>query len=370
MTSTSFLRRSLLLPLTLTFGLLTPVRGSAQSSNLPLMVGVIDFEVNQVSDSDARTIAERLRIYLGRSEVFQVLERRQMEEILREQGFQLSGACDTDECVVQVGRILGARKMVAGSVSKVGKVYSLQIRIVDIETARIEETAYADTKGNIEKVLTGATLKAALNLIRAVRVNLGIKQPSDPIEEEMRLMGYLAPIRVPDGMYLKVNGGPVTLDIIPGDTYEADISGGGGGIDVAFGFVISPRLSVLAEFSGVTCFGTELDYGDHVVQTSQDTTANIYGAMLGFNFYLIPRSLYVSALVGFSGWELERHWNDPTSGYMSEGFARGNTGVGVQLILGKEWWFSRKIGAGVAVRGLRYTNTTSYGLQATFLWDF
>ena len=86
----------------------------------PLTIGVLDLDANGVEDYEARAIAERLRIYLGRTQVFQVIERNQMENIMEEMGFQFSGACDTDECVVQVGRMLGASKMVAGSVSRVG----------------------------------------------------------------------------------------------------------------------------------------------------------------------------------------------------------------------------------------------------------
>jgi len=348
-----------------------PLTGSEQ---LPLLTGVIDFETNDVSETDARAIADRLRIYLGRSGVFQVLERQQMHEILAEQGFQLSGACDTDECVVQVGRIVGARKIVAGSVSKIGKIYSLQIRVVDIETSQVEETAYADTRGSIERVLTGGTLKAAVKLARTVRENQGVPQPSDAIEEEMRYLGYLGPIPLPQGWYMRMNGGAATFDVVAGNTYEADLHGGGALLEIAVGLAISPRASVLMEFSGMTSFGVELDYGDHVVSTSSDTIANMYGGMVGLCYYLIPRRLYISALVGYSGWELIQYYgdmdNDPTTVRTSEAFARGNTGVGFQFILGWEWWFSRKVGAGVAVRGMQYQTTTSYGIQATFLWDF
>ena len=44
--------------------------------------------------------------------------------------------------------------MVAGSVSKVGNLYTLQVRIVDVSTSRIEEVAYEDVSG-IEQILRG-----------------------------------------------------------------------------------------------------------------------------------------------------------------------------------------------------------------------
>jgi hypothetical protein len=139
----------------------------------PLLVGVLELDPNNVDPGEARAIAERLRLYLGRQQiggqiVFQVIERNKMETIMQELGFQLSGACDTDECVVQVGKVLGASKMVAGSVSKVGTLYSLQVRIVDMQTSKIEQQAFKDVDG-IERVLTEATQSVAADLAAAVQ---------------------------------------------------------------------------------------------------------------------------------------------------------------------------------------------------------
>ena len=139
-----------------------PPQDPAQQEKLT--IGVLDLDAEGVDDTEARTITGRLRIWLGRTGAFEVIERNQMENIMEEMGFQFSGACDTDECVVQVGRVLGASKMVAGSVSKVGSLYSLQIRIIDITTSRIEHTSFNDEPRGIEFVLTEATREVANEL--------------------------------------------------------------------------------------------------------------------------------------------------------------------------------------------------------------
>ncbi len=143
-----------------------------------LTIGVLDLDAEGVDDTEARTITGRLRIWLGRTGVFEVIERNQMENIMEEMGFQFSGACDTDECVVQVGRVLGASKMVAGSVSKVGTLYSLQIRIIDITTSRIEHTSFNDEPRGIEYVLTEATREVANEL--ASNVTGQAVEPAEP----------------------------------------------------------------------------------------------------------------------------------------------------------------------------------------------
>jgi hypothetical protein len=153
-----------------------------------MLIGVLPLDANNVDAGEASAIADRLRLYLGRVEVngqrmFQVIERQQMETIMEELGFQLSGACDTDECVVQVGKILGARKMVAGSVSKVGNLYSLQVRIVDIESSRIEDSAFSDRNG-IELVLTEATQDVANQLAASVAGQVEQEPVQQPVVQQ------------------------------------------------------------------------------------------------------------------------------------------------------------------------------------------
>ncbi|MFC1628185.1 PEGA domain-containing protein [Gemmatimonadota bacterium] len=142
----------------------------------------MDLETNNVDAADAAAISERLRIFLGQQPAFIIIERQRMSEILDEVGFQFSGACDTDECVVQVGQILGARKMVAGSVSRVGTIYSIQVRIIDIETTRIEHQAMSDVNG-IEEVFQIATLDVARQLAQNVAGQGGVSRlnPGNPM---------------------------------------------------------------------------------------------------------------------------------------------------------------------------------------------
>ncbi len=128
------------------------------------MIGVLDLEANNVDTGEAAAITNRLRLSLSQTQVFRLIERANMDQILEEVGFQLTGACDTDECIIQVGKILGARKMVAGSVSKVGSMYTLQIRLIDIETSAIDKEVVHDVFGGIEEVLTDATLSVARQL--------------------------------------------------------------------------------------------------------------------------------------------------------------------------------------------------------------
>ena len=88
-----------------------------------------------------------------------------MQEVLKEQGFQQSG-CTTDECIVEIGRLIGVEKIISGSISKIGNIYSVSSRLVNVETGEIETTGVYDHMGNIGELLTGGMKKVAYELIK------------------------------------------------------------------------------------------------------------------------------------------------------------------------------------------------------------
>jgi TolB-like protein len=75
-----------------------------------------------------------------------------MDDILKEQGFQQSG-CTSSECVVEVGNMLGVQQMVGGSIGKVGNIYTVSARIIDIESGKVLKSSNYDHIGDIEQLL-------------------------------------------------------------------------------------------------------------------------------------------------------------------------------------------------------------------------
>jgi len=146
----------------------------AQQKKIP--VAVMDLSAVGVSISDARIITSRLRTNLFKTNKFTVVEREAMNDILKEQGFQLSG-CTNEECIVEAGRLLGVRLIIAGEIGKIGSLYTLSIRMIDVETGKILRTAGKDCKCEIEEVLTETVSEVALQLA-------GIKKYSDNKSEK------------------------------------------------------------------------------------------------------------------------------------------------------------------------------------------
>jgi len=127
---------------------------SGQQGNLP--VAVINFEISGIDSVTSTVVTNRFRAELLKYGVFDVLERDRMDEILTEQGFQQTGACNSDQCIIEAGRLLGVTSMIGGVVGKVGSLYSISARLIDVQTGRIQYMVTGDYEDNLENLVTEA----------------------------------------------------------------------------------------------------------------------------------------------------------------------------------------------------------------------
>lgn len=129
----------------------------AQDDVPPL--AVLDFKPKGgVSEDEASIISDRMRTRLFRSGRYQLMERANMLAILKEQGFQQTqDNCDSTSCSVEIGKLLAVNQLMTGSVSKLGSIYTLSYRIVDVERGIVLHDAYRDCRCNLEEVLTNLT---------------------------------------------------------------------------------------------------------------------------------------------------------------------------------------------------------------------
>lgn len=119
-----------------------------------LTVAVAELEGRGLAEGEAFTLTDALRSYLINTNVFRVMERGKMDLVLKEQGFQASGACTDEACLVEMGQLLGVDHLVTGSIGKVGTTYSVNIRMINIATGEIVRTANKFYKGEIDGLLT------------------------------------------------------------------------------------------------------------------------------------------------------------------------------------------------------------------------
>jgi TolB-like protein len=122
---------------------------SAQQKN----IAVIQFDAENISKAEARILSDRLNTELFNTGKYIVIERSQIDEVIKEQGFQQSG-CVTSECAVEVGKMLGVDAMVSGSIGKIGSFFTISARMVDVQTGKTLNTVSKDVSGSIDILLT------------------------------------------------------------------------------------------------------------------------------------------------------------------------------------------------------------------------
>lgn len=132
--------------------------------NLP-MIAVNDFVADGLQPSEARILTDRLRGELLNTKTFRVMERSQMDAILAEQGFQQSGACNNDQCQVQVGQLLAVDRLVVGQVGKFGEMYTVSARIINVSSGEVVATAAVDHEGRLEGLLKERMFELAQKLV-------------------------------------------------------------------------------------------------------------------------------------------------------------------------------------------------------------
>jgi TolB-like protein len=136
-----------------------------EATESKVTVAVTDLQAQGVTQSDAAVISEQLRYQLYHLGSFTVLERNQMESILKEQGFQQTG-CSSEQCAVEMGQLLGVKQIITGSIGKVGSYSILNVRFIDVATGKIVFNESEQIKGNIEEVLD----KSLKNIVDKIRV--------------------------------------------------------------------------------------------------------------------------------------------------------------------------------------------------------
>jgi len=115
-------------------------------------VAILDFEARGVSVQEAQTLSERMRTEIGNTNAVRLIERKAVDKIMEEQGFQQSG-CTTDECASEVGQLLGVQYMISGAIGLMGKTYTIDAKMFSVETGETIQTKSVSHKGDISGLL-------------------------------------------------------------------------------------------------------------------------------------------------------------------------------------------------------------------------
>jgi len=130
-----------------------------------ITVAVLDFNGANITKDELVILADRLSSEIFKLGEYTVVERSAMDEILSEQGFQQSG-CTTTDCAVEVGALLGVQRMVTGSIGKIGNLYTITAKSINVETGGLDNQISLDVSGTIEVLLTETMSQVSKQLFR------------------------------------------------------------------------------------------------------------------------------------------------------------------------------------------------------------
>ncbi|MBD3242993.1 MAG: hypothetical protein GF331_20540 [Chitinivibrionales bacterium] len=195
----------------------------ATAAKAPVSIAVNELLAEGLPASEARIISDRIRTELLNTGSFRVMERAEMERILKEQGFQKTGACSDESCVLEVGQLLGVRQMLTGSIGKIGDLYTINTRMIDIRTGEILYSANVDCRCKVSDVLQQSTRQVA----QLIAQKSSGRQPSPDADSEssddttkkplLRRAGFWVPV----ASAVVVGGGIAAYLLLAGDDDES-----------------------------------------------------------------------------------------------------------------------------------------------------
>jgi len=146
--------------------------GNIPASAQKMRIAVIDLKPNNVPQTVSAAASNLIRADLVDTKMFIVVERDQMNQIFNEQSLQMTG-CTDNACVVQIGKLLSANKILVGEISQIGKTVIITVRIVDVEkgVAEFSATERAKSMDNIDEAVN--------NLVKRLIDTIGGKRITD-----------------------------------------------------------------------------------------------------------------------------------------------------------------------------------------------
>jgi len=104
-----------------------------------MTIAIADFKNNTDSfylDDWEKSIPDFLKSELSKSENLVIVERRQLESVLREQALSMTGLVDSSTAQ-QVGNLLGAEFVISGTINQSGKWTRIDAKIIRVSSGHV-----------------------------------------------------------------------------------------------------------------------------------------------------------------------------------------------------------------------------------------
>lgn len=132
-----------------------------------LSIAISTLESNSLPAGNAAIITNLLQEGLWKTDRFRVIERDRTDAVIQELGFQMSGCTET-QCAAVIGKALNVEEMIVGSLEKLGEMYIIAVRFVNVESVTVTLAKSVRYKGSVEDLPN-----AVDNLIESIVSHLG-----------------------------------------------------------------------------------------------------------------------------------------------------------------------------------------------------
>lgn len=113
-------------------------------------IAVLPFEsIGNTDPSISETVTAFVQNAIFQQRLFKVLERGQIDKILNEQKFQLTGLTDD---AIEAGKLLSVNKLVIGQVSRLGKEFTIVIKLVNVTSGEVIKSQKRSAQIEVEDI--------------------------------------------------------------------------------------------------------------------------------------------------------------------------------------------------------------------------
>lgn len=148
------------------------------------IVAVLDFQVDQVSPNEMKTLVSLLSSALFETGQFTVIDVARRDSLLKEIEFSARDCAD-ESCQIEIGRLLSAEYVVVGRLGKIGRKFVISSKLLETSTSKTARTAdgiYDDLEAMVQNLpalarkLAGAQATAGPVGLRGLngRIVLGV----------------------------------------------------------------------------------------------------------------------------------------------------------------------------------------------------
>jgi TolB-like protein len=134
---------------------------SAHASELPdpqtgtrEKIALLPFEQKGLSQEETALLPKRFGELLQSTGTFEVMRQDEMLRLFAEADFKDLETCTYSYCLADAGKILGVQKVMHGSITRRGNLYSLRLRMVDVRNAEIVLDRKSEFSGNFDRMVS------------------------------------------------------------------------------------------------------------------------------------------------------------------------------------------------------------------------